>query len=228
MWTLAALVLAGASAGSAQAGEVIIYRCTDTQGRLTLRDTPCAAGEKQQVQTMQKPTDPPSVATPPAAVTAAPPPPDPPPVQTVVLQPPRPMYECVTPDGDSYISDTPEGNPRWVPMWTLGYPVAVPGHRGGHDGFRADIGINTGRVDGRISIDQRHPRPPLATVAYPTGTWVRDACHPLPQQEVCSRLRDRRFELGRRYNSALQSERAEIDREQRGIDARLANDCRGH
>ncbi|MDH1203932.1 DUF4124 domain-containing protein, partial [Stenotrophomonas maltophilia] len=44
-------------------------------------------------------------------------------------------------------------------------------------------------------------------------------------QEVCARLRDRRWELDRRYNSALQSERTAINNEQRGIDARLSRDC---
>ncbi|HDX0910980.1 TPA: DUF4124 domain-containing protein, partial [Stenotrophomonas maltophilia] len=37
--------------------------------------------------------------------------------------------------------------------------------------------------------------------------------------------RDRRWELDRRYNSALQSERTAISNEQRGIDARLSRDC---
>jgi hypothetical protein len=49
----------------------------------------------------------------------------------------------------------------------------------------------------------------------------------LPPQEVCARLRDQRWELDRRYNSALQGERQAITREQRGIDARLDQDCGG-
>ncbi|MEG1682024.1 MAG: DUF4124 domain-containing protein, partial [Stenotrophomonas sp.] len=65
-------------------------------------------------------------------------------------------------------------------------------------------------------------------VAVPMGSvLVRDSCHALPPQEVCARLRDRRWELIRRYNSALQSERQELAREQRGIDARLEQDCGG-
>lgn len=227
---LPALLATAAGAGlpsSAIAEDVVIYRCTDAQGRLSLRDTPCASGERQQVQTMLRPVDPPPR---PAVPAPAPSPPAaaPPLVQTVVLQPPRPMYECVTPDGDTYTSETAEGNPRWVPLWTLGYPLAAPYRRGGAD-FRADIGVRNGRVDGHVSIDNsvRGGRRP-SVIGYPAGTWVRDACHPLPQQEVCDRLRDRRYALDRRYNSALQSERTEIIREQRGIDARLANDCRNH
>jgi hypothetical protein len=60
----------------------------------------------------------------------------------------------------------------------------------------------------------------------PVGTaWIRDDCHALPQQEVCDRLSDRRHELIRRYNSAMQGERRDLELEQRGIDARIANDC---
>ena len=42
---------------------------------------------------------------------------------------------------------------------------------------------------------------------------------------TCERLRDRHWELGRRYNSALQGERHAIDAEQRRIDAQLAAEC---
>ncbi|WNH48325.1 DUF4124 domain-containing protein [Stenotrophomonas aracearum] len=64
-------------------------------------------------------------------------------------------------------------------------------------------------------------------VVVPAGNvLVRDQCHPLPASEVCSILSDRRWELVRRYNSALQGERDAISREQRGVDARLDRDCR--
>ncbi|MCF8815675.1 DUF4124 domain-containing protein, partial [Xanthomonas campestris pv. campestris] len=66
------------------------------------------------------------------------------------------------------------------------------------------------------------------TVIVPYGNvQIRDECHALPEQEVCARLADRRWELIRRYNSALQSERVDLTREQRGIDARLQRDCGG-
>jgi len=75
------------------------------------------------------------------------------------------------------------------------------------------------------------PRPPVhdrGHAGFVSGAWIRDDCQPLPSAEACARLRDRRYELDRRYNSALQSERAQIAREQRGIDARLASDCGGN
>ncbi|RBE00256.1 DUF4124 domain-containing protein, partial [Xanthomonas oryzae pv. oryzae] len=66
------------------------------------------------------------------------------------------------------------------------------------------------------------------TVIVPYGNvQIRDECHALPAQEVCARLADRRWELIRRYNSALQSEREDLSREQRGIEARQQRDCGG-
>lgn len=224
------LALLPIAAAPARAAEVTIYRCTDAAGRVALRDTPCRRGETQQVRTMQRPTDPPPR---PAAVVPAPAATAAPREREVVVYrtPPRPMYECTTPDGERYLSDTGEGNPRWVPLGVLGYPVgaapALPYGGGVH-----------ARVGGRIGGDTRYevrvgdppplpsPLPPRAGYLHPAGAWVRDECHPLPQQDVCARLRDRRWELDRRYNSALQSERRRIDDEQRGIDARLAHDCR--
>jgi hypothetical protein len=150
-----------------------------------------------------------------------------------VVTPPRPLYECMTPDGERYTSETDAGQPRWVPLWTLGYPAwpgAYPGvpaggvHDGVHGRVRGRVG-GGGRYDLRIGDGARHRAHPPVAVAYPSGTWVRDTCHPLPPHEVCARLRDRRYELDRRYHSALQSERVRISTEQRGIDARLANDC---
>ena len=120
------------------AAEVTIYRCTDAQGRLTLRDTPCRKGERQETRTMQRPTDPPRRSMPKVIgrrQRAKPPRRR----RAFVVQPPRPLYECVTPDGAIYTSESGEGNPRWVPLWTLGYPVWGPRGRFDH-----------GRVDARV------------------------------------------------------------------------------
>jgi hypothetical protein len=193
------------------AQEVTVYRCIGAAGKLTLRDSPCAKGETQQVRSMQRPKDPAPGALPVAK--AAPPPAPPPPreVQVIYRTPPRPMYECVTAEGEQYTSDNGEGNPRSVPLWTLGYPMWP--YRGGGGGG-----------GGARPPDDR--RPHLPGVIVPGGyTWVRDECHALPQQEVCSRLSDRRYEIIRRYNSALQSDQHRLELEQRGIDARIANDC---
>ena len=223
-----ALVLLGLSltavSARAPAQDLTIYRCIGAAGTLTLRDSPCAKGETQEVRSMQRPKDPApgaSPATKPAPPAAAVPTRE---VQLVYRTPPRPMYECVTADNERYISDNGEGNPRSVPLWTLGYPMWS--HRGVGGG-----GINTSgdRSPGGRPPDGRPSRPGYPHrpgVVVPGGyTWVRDECHPLPQEEVCSRLSDRRYEIMRRYNSALQSEIRQLELEQRGIDARMANDC---
>jgi hypothetical protein len=103
-------------------------------------------------------------------------------------------------------------------LWTLGYPMWS--HRNGSGGISA----SGGRPPGDRPAHPDHPHRP--GVVVPGGyTWVRDECHALPQEEVCSRLSDRRYEIMRRYNSALQSEIHKLELEQRGIDARMANDC---
>lgn len=233
-----ALVLLAMCCG-AHAAEVTIYRCTDAQGRLTLRDTPCPKGQQQQTREMLRPRDPPPRATPHAP--APTPPAVVPPTRFVVVTPPRPLYECVTADGETYTSDTDAGDPRWQPLWTLGFPLHAPLHRrfdhrpgGIPPAHRRDV-----RPAGLVfdSVGRPTPKPsghrpgapslpPATGIVFATpGAWVRDECHPLPPQEVCARLGGRRYELDRRYNSALQGERTRITEEQRGIDARLANDC---
>lgn len=183
---VAALRPAGAQVAPAASSQVTVYRCVGAGGNVTLRDTPCEQGERQETRAMVRPADAPP-AKPPAetaaeeAARAAPPPPR---IVVVRTPAPAPMYECTTPDNTTYTSDSPEGNPRWVPLWTLGWPV-------------------------------------------PAGTWVRDACRALPQAETCARLRDRRAEIERRFFNAMPSERARLELEERGLDARLDADCGG-
>ncbi|MDR2960364.1 MAG: DUF4124 domain-containing protein [Stenotrophomonas sp.] len=207
------------------ADDVRVYRCVASNGAVALQDKPCSNG-RQEVRDLQRPRDPP-----PRVVSSDTPPPPPSAtpaiggreVRHVYIQPPQPMYECVSDDGRRYTSDSNEGNPRWVPLWTsIWLPHGYPG--GGHPGPRPSIGGPVGRpIGGGAGY-----RPPTVGVGVeiPAGSvLVRDTCHALPQQEVCARLRDRRWELDRRYNSALQSERTTISTEQRGIDARLSQDC---
>lgn len=234
----AALLVLALLPASRAAADVTVYRCTDAAGVVTLQDAPCAAGSHQEVRTMQRPQDPPPGSrTPPATVTQAPPP-EPAQVVVATRRAPQPMYECVTPDGERYTSDTGQGNPRWVPLWTLGYrsrsrggPAAVDG--GALGDYYADrpawgrVGAPTPRPDPPASGSGRPDRPsrPHRGGFGGPGTWVRDTCHALPQGEVCSRLVDRREQIRRRFFNAQPSERDALRVEERGINARLAADC---
>ena len=218
-----AFAIAALHAPPSRAEDVTIYRCTDARGNTTLRDTPCAKGQQQETRNMLRPKDAPKPVI--ESAPAAPPQPAPPP-RTIVLAPPQPMYECRMPDGGTYTSDSPEGNPRWVPLWTLGYPVVA-------DGYYRPGGTRIVRhADGTVDLDVRgggYVQGPVPTYAgYGGGTWVRDECHMLPPSETCARLRDRREEIGKRFFNAQPTEREQLNREQRGIDARLDNDCGGH
>jgi hypothetical protein len=205
---IAVLLIAGLAALGAQrlthAQDVTIYRCVDAKGHLTLRDTPCAKDQKQEARTMTRPQDAPRKTTKPAVVEA---PREVADTQVasrdIYLAPPRPLYECVTPDGMVYTSDTSDGNPRWVPLWTLGYPSR--GLIGSNFSGPTFIGPNT----------------------YGAGTYVRDTCYMLPPADVCARTRDRRDELRKRFFNAQPSERDVLRVEERSLNARLDNDCGG-
>ncbi|MBD7953578.1 DUF4124 domain-containing protein [Stenotrophomonas sp. Sa5BUN4] len=219
--------LAMAAPAPPAADSVRIYRCVGSDGAVTLQDSPCSSG-RQEVRQMQRPQDPPprrastdDVATP-AASSAQ--------VQReirhVYVRPPQPMFECVTEEGRRYLSDSNEGNPRWVPLWTSAWVGG--GHRPWHG--PGQPGLPPIRAEGRGNAGpgQRPPHGIGHGISFPAGNiLVRDTCNALPPQEVCARLRDQRWELDRRYNSALQGERQAITREQRGIDARLDQDCGG-
>ena len=229
-----ALLLSTAGAVHAQSsGEVRIYRCTDAAGKQTLRDTPCPKGQQQQTRDMLRPKDAP--AKPPAS-------PAPMPVavpettRTVYLAPPRPMYECVTTtfEGKRYTSDNGDGNPRWQPYWTLGYPVYGGRPRGdaGRGGFRPapSMAASIGRPQSQAPV-QSPPVPSHRPMPWPVaagGGWVRDDCAMLPPREACARLRDRRSEIRTRFFNAMPSERDVLRVEERTINARLDNDCGGH
>lgn len=229
--SVAALLLAGTAAPPLTAADdVTIYRCLGKDGALALRDSPCRAGETQQVVNMQRPQDPPPrpvVAAPANAVA-----PRPPAVREIVVvrTPMQPMYECVNADtGERYTSDSGEGSPRWVSYPAYVHAPVWPPHGSlpvrPADGVSAWAGNDRSRVSVNVPLGPG-PRPiPVGVVPVVGSTLVRDACHALPQQEVCARLSDRKYEIMRRYNSALQSERRQLDLEQRGIDARMQNDC---
>ena len=249
---LFALAIAAVPVIPAQ-GEVTLYRCTDARGAVTMQDAPCAAGMHQEVRTMQRPQDPPPGSRTPTPAQA---PPEPTEratqgVQTIVMRAPQPMYECVTPDGERYTSDNGDGNPRFVPLWTLGAPyhhghgpgpVRPPPVRDRTVASPPRGGLSTAPVNNISSPSARNvPQPPPPPPRRPPprhghdrghgygygggGTWIRDSCTALPAAEVCSRLRDRRETIRRRTFNAQESERRTLRTEERTLNARLAEDC---
>ncbi len=106
---------------------VVFYRCIDKAGNVRLQnDVPCAKGQQQTRQVMQKPAAPAYTPAPlPYQAPVASPPVAPPaPAAPVTLQsamtpsnlPPPPLYRCYTPQQKSYLSDNGAPKPRCVPL----------------------------------------------------------------------------------------------------------------
>ncbi|MGY0612736.1 MULTISPECIES: DUF4124 domain-containing protein [unclassified Luteimonas] len=243
----ACLVAAAAGAAGQDAGDITIYRCTAADGQMVIGNVPCTGDAQQQMRNMVRPVDG-EPAPAPLAAPSAPVPESPPTVQYVVAQPPQPLYECVRPDGSAYESDSGDGESRWVPLWTMGYPMGIGAGPRGHGG-RGDIGSRgrTGSAGSGLSAPPvsristppdpprpepgnagPRPRPPHGGQAWPggPGTWERDQCHALPPAETCARLGDRLDDIRRRFFNAQQRERDTLRIEERGLNARIARDCR--
>ncbi|WP_242112671.1 DUF4124 domain-containing protein [Luteimonas aquatica] len=142
------LALASPLAAHAQNGDVVIYRCTDAKGKLTIQNgTPCPKGAKQEKRTIQGPTVVPAYTPPPKA--PAPPAPAKPEATPAAAQqasaaqqsppqtaekappaerlPPPPIFQCNTWDNDSYLSENGDPKPRCVTLTTTdlnGAPVS--------------------------------------------------------------------------------------------------------
>lgn len=213
---LALALLVAAAPGTADG--VTVYRCTDDAGRVALRDTPCPANQRQQVREMARPTDPPRVPTVRAPAPASAAADAPPATRVVLVEPPRPLYQCTTPEGARYTAETPDGNPRWVPMWTLGYPLYGPRNPLG-DRVGAPRPVPPGNGPGAPDL------PPVIGIAYTPGTWVRDHCVRLPAAQACEILLDEKRELRREWFNAMPSRRAEVAAEERVLAARIARTC---
>jgi hypothetical protein len=135
---LGLLVCAATQVVSAQ-DTVVIYRCTDAKGALTIQNgTPCPKGDKQERRVMEAapasstpafvppppvpappPVQPaPARASPPAAV--PPPPPIAPEPETTIADsdrlPPPWLYECRTYNDDTYFSEVGAPAPRCVTL----------------------------------------------------------------------------------------------------------------
>jgi hypothetical protein len=115
-------------AARVHAADVVIYRCTDVFGHLTVQnDTPCPKGTRQKKQVIQppppmpayrpveRPPEPVAAATPaPIATADVPAPAATPPIADADRLPPPPIFQCNTYDHDSYLSENATPEPRCV------------------------------------------------------------------------------------------------------------------
>lgn len=131
-WLMTTLLLGAATAAH---GQVVIYRCTDASGALTIQNnTPCPKGSKQQrrvVEAAPVGSPPPVFAPPPtpAAQTARPADRAAPPSLAKVAPanipdaerlPPPALYECRTYDNGRYLSDDGRPPQRCAPLQVTG------------------------------------------------------------------------------------------------------------
>ena len=124
--SLAFLSTAGAAAApapkAAAADTVVVHRCTDAKGRVTLQDEPCPKGSQGESREMTRPKDPPkSTRVSPLALAL-----DALPDESALpprreLFPPPPMYRCTSYDGIERFSESYDPNPRCEPL-VLYYP----------------------------------------------------------------------------------------------------------
>lgn len=116
--------------------QVVIYRCTDASGAVTLQnDRPCPKGTQQQKRTIETPppAPPPAFVTPTPGVLAPAPTPTPTPgpapaptaepaepAEEIARTPPPPLFECRTQDGGRYLSEEAQPPPRCAPLQVTG------------------------------------------------------------------------------------------------------------
>jgi len=181
-------LLALAWAGGAHAG-VVIYRCTDAFGRLTVQnDVPCPKGSKQRKQVIDTPPPMPAYRAPatphvaPTPVAPAPPPAPTPAADTTGVLPPPPLFRCHTVENDSYLSEDGVPSPRCIAQDVVGLD-GTPG-------------------SGATSCEVQH-----------------DTCERIPDGEACAawQQRAREAEATLRFGrpEAADKNRAEFERIQR-------------
>ncbi len=251
------LLLAAFAGTAAAQDDITVYRCTDANGHLTLQDAPCAKDQAQQTRRMLQPTDPPPRPAPEAPAASAPEPESgpryvtttrPPQPMYECVRPDGSRYTSDDGEGERrWVPDvwSDDGPPLTGPgiVFTRGAGAPATG-----DAAQLASAGNEPPASGGNGAPQLRfrdstpasppPRPPPRPGhghhghggfgwGYGSGYWAHDDCHALPQRETCARLRDRREQIRERFFNAQANERATLDKEERGINARLAEDCGG-
>ncbi|WP_255470175.1 DUF4124 domain-containing protein [Pseudoxanthomonas sp. z9] len=181
---------------AAHADEVVIYRCTDAAGALTVQNMPCPKGSRQQVKRMPAlatvpmapaastpavaPPAAPAIAPEPAAAAA---PAEATPAATAAHLPPPNLFRCTTRDGGGYLTEDSEPASRCEPLQTTG----LDGNPQGGAGQACEV--------------------------------VRDTCARVPDEGLCEAWKKRRdeAEVAWRFTRTETSEKnkAEFERVQR-------------
>lgn len=131
---LIVILLASDAFAAQKARNVVIYRCTGTDGAVTIQNNvPCPKGARQQKRVIAPPPAPAPVPSAAAAVARPTPRMNPAPAATAVAVapelpaiaeadrlPPPALFRCNTYDNDSYLSDTGTPGARCVRLNTTG------------------------------------------------------------------------------------------------------------
>lgn len=192
---LAVLALLASAVSAQSATPVVIYRCTDAGGALTVQnDVPCPAGSRQE-RTVVEPPPPmpvyvPQSPTPAAAVPAAnaaavapqpqvhaperPDAPAPARIADAERLPPPPIFRCHTPGNDRYVSEDDAPKSRCVPLQTVG--------------INGDPNLGAGAA----------------------CEWQYDRCERIPDGEACDGWRQRGREIESTWRYARGDARAPL------------------
>ena len=203
-----ALALALA-ASSAQAEP--IYKCRAPDGALSYQDSPCPEGTGQPAPKIA----PPPLYVPPVPELAARREPAQPPgdLQPVPEPPPPPpaLYRCydgVT--GKAYVTDLPQRNLRYVPLWTV---LPSAGYFGD---VTADVRAGMAPSGGGVSAG-----------AYGQYTAVEDRCRQMPLGELCGYWDQRADEVRSQRRLAFKDRRGGLEQEESELRGLLATYCSG-
>ena len=190
-----ALALLSCATPAAIAQQVVIYRCTDASGALTVQnDEPCPAGSREERAIIEPPPPMPvyvpqtpapapvasstaqadATATPAPAAPERPDAPAPARIADADRLPPPPIFRCHTPGNDRYVSEDAEPKPRCVPLQTVG--------------INGDPGLAAGAA----------------------CEWQYDRCERIPDGEACDGWRQRGREIESTWRYARGDARAPL------------------
>ena len=213
---LAALLVTSAATPAA---DVVVYRCTDAAGNVSLQDTPCGKTQQEERRVLRAPAA--STPSMPTRMPAAPTPPE----SVDEIAPdrsskrrPQPLFVCERHDGTEYESETGIPQLHWVPLWALGADPRAPG-----------TALDPSTI-GRTSPLRRTARdgvPAIGVSAMTLGTWVEDVCTRLSPAQICARRRDALAGYGRRIFNAGQSEGDRLRANEAALRAQIREECAG-